>query len=306
MARPLVVGIGEVLWDMLPGGKQLGGAPANFAYHANALGARGAVVSRVGNDELGREILARLDALGVDRTHVSTDPDHPTGTVDVRVDAAGVPEYVIHEGVAWDFLESGANLCISLASHVDAVCYGTLAQRSPTSHRAIREFVLVAEPTGLRVFDINLRQQYFSSELIEEGLFASHVLKLNDAELPVVCELLGVKGSGSLEQARALAKRYSLHLVALTRGPRGSLLVCRDGRTSDHPGSPASNVVDTVGAGDAFTAALVLGLLASHDLDRINAGANRLAAYVCTQPGATPPIPRALVEELYDGPGGPQ
>jgi fructokinase len=294
---PLVVGIGEILWDMLPAGRQLGGAPANFAYHAGALGARAAVVSRVGDDPPGRDILRRLDDLGLDRTHVSLDPDHPTGTVDVRLDPAGVPEYVIHENVAWDFLPFGAGLGV-LAGRADAVCYGTLAQRSAASRDAISSFTAVTRPECLRVFDINLRQAYFSRELIEQGLARSHVLKLNDAELPVVCELLGVGGSDPVEQARTLAHRYRLHLVALTRGPRGSLLVCRDGQVSDHPGSPVPTIADTVGAGDAFTAALVMGILANRDLDRMNAAANRLAAFVCTQPGATPPIPKELVAEV--------
>ena len=295
-SRSLVVGLGEVLWDMLPAGKQLGGAPANFAYHANALVAHGAVVSRVGDDELGREILARLDALGVDRTHVSTDPDHPTGTVDVRLDDAGVPDYVIHDGVAWDFLQLA-----SWGPGTPAPTpFASARSRSalPLRARAIGAFAAIAPPTCLHVFDINLRQQFFSPELIEQGLGANCVLKLNDAELPIVCELLGVKGPDPREQARALAHRYSLYLVALTRGPRGSLLVCRDGQVCDHPGSPVSNIVDTVGAGDAFTAALVIGLLANRDLDRINEGANRLAAYVCTQAGATPPIPKELIVEV--------
>src|SRR5688572_18490318 len=196
MARPgpLIVGIGEVLWDMLPGGKQLGGAPANFAYHANALGARGAVVSRVGNDDFGREILVRLRDLGLDAAHVSVDPDHPTGTVDVRVDAGGVPEYVIHEGVAWDFLQVHPDWG-RFAGRADAVCRGSLAQRSPVSRLAIRTFAAVAQPTCLHVFDVNLRQQFYSWELLEENLGATHILKLNDAELPVVCELLGVGGA---------------------------------------------------------------------------------------------------------------
>jgi fructokinase len=296
MPHPVIVGLGEALWDKLPGGKQLGGAPANFAYHAAALGARGFVASRVGDDDAGREITARLDALGLDRTHVGSDRDHPTGRVDVRVDARGVPEYVIHQPVAWDYLPADAPL-LDLASRADAVCFGTLAQRSAVSRRTIRSFLRATKPSCLRVFDINLRQSFFSRDVIEESLRASDVLKLNDAELPVVSRLLDVAGEG-MTALRGLMDRYPLRVVALTRGPRGSLLVCRDGRTSDHPGAPVSNVADTVGAGDAFTAALVLGVLANRDLERINAAANRLAAYVCTKPGATPPIPAALAAEV--------
>jgi fructokinase len=306
MARPLIVGIGEVLWDMLPAGKQLGGAPANFAYHANALGARGAVVSRVGDDDPGREILARLDALGVDRSHVSVDPHQPTGTVDVRVDAAGVPTYVIHEGVAWDFLAADDAL-LDLARRADAVCFGTLAQRSRATRDAIRSFLRATRPSCVRVCDINLRQSYFSRELIEQSLATADVLKLNDGELPVVVETLGIEaeGAASVRQllprypvqaaVRELFRRFPLRVVALTRGGHGSVLVDRAGRVSEHEGLKVETLADTVGAGDAFTAALVMGLLANRDLDRINAVANRLAAYVCTQPGATPAMPPDLV-----------
>src|SRR5438874_7577468 len=251
MPKPLVVGIGEVLWDMLPGGRQLGGAPANFAYHAAALGARGAVASRVGGDDLGRDILARLEALGLDRSHVGTDPDHPTGRVDVRVDAAGVPEYLIHEPAAWDFIPDRRPL-LDLARRADAVCFGSLAQRCAVSRDTIRHFLRATRPPCLRVFDINLRQSYFSREVVEESLRASDVLKLNDAELPVVSRLL----DGAADERSAinlLLDRYPLRLVALTRGPHGSLLVARDGERSDHAGAPVTRLADTVGAGDAFT-----------------------------------------------------
>jgi fructokinase len=273
---------------MLPGGKQLGGAPANFAYQANALGAEGVVASSVGDDEPGREILGRLRSLGLDVAHVTTDLDHPTGRVDVHLDAAGVPDYVIHEGVAWDFLEVTPAL-LGLAARCDAVCFGALAQRSPPSRDAIRAFVGATRPACLRVFDVNLRQNHFDRATVHDGLIASDVLKLNDAELPVLAKLLGTGGAGA-EAVRNLLLKYDLRLVALTHGPHGSALYTHD-RTSDHPGSPPGKIADTVGAGDAFTAALVVGLLKGHDLDRINASANRLAGYVCSQPGATPPIP---------------
>lgn len=294
-----MVGIGEILWDVLPGGKQLGGAPANFAYHANALGANGAVVSRVGDDEPGREILSRLDALGLDRRHLSIDPTHPTGRVDVRVDSAGVPRYVIHEPVAWDFLAADTPL-LDLAGRADAVCFGTLAQRSPVSRGAIDSFLGATRPHCLRVFDVNLRQSFYSKEIIEAGLGAADVLKLNDEELPVVSELLAL-GRTEAASIGELTRRYSLRLVALTRGGRGSLLTSHDGRTSDHPGVAVQRIADTVGAGDAFTAALVMGLLAEVPLDRINDAANRLAAYVCTQPGATPAVPVEFREALRGG-----
>ena len=300
MNRPLVVGTGEVLWDMLPGGKQLGGAPANFAYHAAALGARGAVVSRVGDDHLGHEILSRLDALGIDRRHVSVDRDHPTGTVDVRVDARGVPEYVIHEDVAWDFLAADDAL-LDLAGRADAVCFGTLAQRAAASRETIAAFIRATRADCLRVFDINLRQSYYDRDVIHHTLLRSNVLKLNEEEVDVVRQRLDLWHPSLVDvesTVDALLKKYPLGLVAVTRGTNGSLLCASDGRWSDHDGFAAEPLADTVGAGDAFTAALAMGLLAGHDLDRINAAANRLAAYVCTQPGATPPIPDSIVAEL--------
>ena len=296
MAHPLVVGIGEVLWDMLPGGKQLGGGPANFAYHAAALGACGVVVSRVGDDDFGWNILERLDALQIDRQRVSVDPEQPTGRVDVTLDRSGAPRYVIHEPVAWDFLAADAEL-LDLAARADAVCFGTLAQRSAASRDAIRSFLGAARPDCLRVFDINLRQSYYSADVVDSSLRITDVLKLNDEELPTVARLLGLPAAEVTEPADAIAglmSRYPLRLVALTRGGRGSLLVSRDGETSDHPGVPAPAIADTVGAGDAFTAALVTGLLGKLPLQRINEVANRLAAYVCTQPGATPAVPPAF------------
>jgi fructokinase len=305
MAPRTIVGIGEVLWDMLPQGRQLGGAPANFAYHAAALGAEGCVVSRVGDDELGREILARLDALGVNREHVGIDPIHPTGRVDVRVDATGVPDYIIHEDAAWDYICAQSDLA-TLAARAAAVCYGTLALRAPVSRSTLLGFVESVPPACLRVCDVNLRQSYFRMAWVSALLVHSDLLKLNDAELPVVAEMFGIASADPRAAALELIDRFHLRLVALTRGPRGSLLVASDGRTSDHPGAPAGTVVDTVGAGDAFTAALVTGLLAGRDLDRINHDANRLAAYVCTQRGATPPIPPALAKSLSGGPTGTQ
>jgi len=292
MARPVIVGIGEVLWDMLPGGKQLGGAPANFAYHANALDAEGVVASRVGDDKLGGEALRRLESLGLGVSYVSTDRDRATGRVDVRLDPNGVPDYVIHDAVAWDFIPLDDRL-LDLADGAEAVCFGTLAQRSAVSRETIRAFVRATRARCLRVLDINLRQKYFDGPTIRESLRYASVLKLNDSELPVVARLLGLEG-GRREVIDGLLAAYPLQVIAFTRGPEGSVLYAH-GRTSDHPGLRAE-VVDTVGAGDAFTAALVVGLLAGHDLDRINAFANRIASYVCSQPGATPPIPGELTD----------
>lgn len=289
----VLVGLGEVLWDLLPGGRQLGGAPANFAYHARALGSRGIVVSCVGDDYLGREILHRFGELGLECGYIAIDREHPTGTVTVELDAAGKPDYIIHEGVAWDFIPFNPDLQ-ALAGRADAVCFGSLCQRSAVSRETIRRFLEATREDCLRVFDINLRQSYFNADTIHAMLDLSNVLKLNDEELPVVAELLEMEGSESDLLAR-LIDRYSLYLIALTRAARGSRLA-RAGKESTHPGY-AVKVADTVGAGDSFAAALAVGLLRGESLDRINKRANLLAGYVCTRSGAMPELPAELLTD---------
>jgi fructokinase len=287
--RPVILALGEILWDLLPSGKQLGGAPANFAYHAARLGADARVVSAVGDDALGREILARLRAQNLDTSLIRTDAVHPTGTVTVALDAAGRPSYTIHEGVAWDFLEATPTV-LDLASRAACVCFGTLAQRGPTSRSAIGAILAATPPAALRILDINFRQHYYDREVVDASLGAATLLKINDDELPELLALLGTGGDD-----RAIFDAYPrLTLIALTRGGRGSALIPRDGPRDEHAGHPAEPLVDTVGAGDAFTAALAVGLLAGRPLAQINDAANCLAAYVCTRAGATPVIPDAL------------
>ena len=292
--RPLVIGLGEVLWDLLPAGKQLGGAPANFAYHAHALGAEALVVSRVGNDAPGREILDRLSRLGLRTDGITTDSTAPTGTVTVALDAAGQPTFTIHENVAWDLIEAGGGV-LREAARADAICFGTLAQRHPVAHAAIRAVLDAAPPTALRIFDINLRQHFWSRELIVESLQSADVLKLNDDELPTLAGLLGLAGDES-SLLKQLAARFDLKGVALTKGAKGSSLLA-DGEFVNCPGSRIA-VADTIGAGDSFTAALALGLLAGHEAERIIEFAHRVANYVCTQPGATPPMPAHLTHQF--------
>jgi fructokinase len=285
--KPKILAIGEILWDLLPSGKQLGGAPANFAYHAHALGAESRVVSRVGDDPLGREIRDRLRALGLATDGVGVDTVAPTGTVSVELAADGQPRFTIHENVAWDRLVAD-EASLAFVAQADAVCFGSLAQRSEPSRNCIRKLVTVAPAAALRVFDINLRQHFYSREIVEESLRLANALKLNDAELPVLAAMFGL-GGGVREQLAVLAERFSLRAVALTRGARGSLLLA-NGDWSEHAGLIVK-VVDSVGAGDAFTAAMALGLLAGRPLDGINRRANEVAAYVCSQPGATPVLP---------------
>jgi len=279
-----VIGLGEILWDLFPEGKQLGGAPANFAYHARALGAGAGVVSCVGDDDLGRDAFDRLERAGLQTEHIAVDPDHPTGTVSVSLDAAGVPRYVIHTGVAWDYIPWSDPLRAA-AEAADAICFGSLCQRSPVSRETVRRVLSSSRDSCLRVFDINLRQSSYDREVVHESLELSNVLKLNTDELPVVARLLEIEGHQA-EVMAELIRRYSLRLVALTRGGGGSVLRTADG-CSEHPGCRIE-VEDTVGAGDAFTAAVVMGLLHDLDLDTISEAANRLGAYVCTCKGAMP------------------
>jgi len=300
-AQPLILGIGEILWDMLPNGRMLGGAPVNFAYHAAALGAQAHAVSAVGDDPLGREILDRMDALRLPRQGIAIDRQHPTGTVDVQLDAQGKPTYCIHEQVAWDFI-AATPTTLSLAQRAAAVCFGSLAQRSAVSRTTILNLLDAVPEHCLRVFDMNLRQHYYNAEVLVSGLEAADVLKLNDEELPVVAELLSLPGNDRAVLC-GLLHRYDLRLIALTKGAGGSELVSQDGR-SVHPGVP-TKVVDTVGAGDAFTAAVTLGLLEKLDMDTINERANRLASYVCNQQGAMPPMPEDMVLRI-DGFSRPQ
>jgi fructokinase len=279
-----VLSVGEILWDFLPAGRQLGGAPANFAYHLHALGADVRLVSRVGDDSAGREILARIALLGLPITGIGVDESAPTGTASVELVGDGQPHFIIHEDVAWDRLTTDVEMLVC-AGMADAVYFGSLAQRSDPSRRSICRIIAAAPPSALRVFDINLRPPFYSREIIEFSLSLANALKLSDAELPVLAKMFGLAG-GTREQLSALARRFNLRAIALTRGAAGSLLLA-DGVWSDHSGLRVP-VVDAVGAGDSFTAAWTLGLLAGMPLDEINFRANELAAFVCTQPGAMP------------------
>jgi fructokinase len=289
-----IVGIGEVLWDLLPSGPQLGGAPANFACHAHALGARACIVTRVGNDDFGRAIRHRFEEQDIAQGTMQVDDDAPTGTVTVALSHQGIPNYLIHENVAWDRLAVTAS-ALNAIRGADAVCFGTLAQRSEPSRSSIQRLVAAAPATALRVFDVNLRQKYFSDEVIEQSLRLANVLKLNDGELPVLSKLFSLAGS-TRQQIELLAQQFSLQLVALTRGPAGSLLF-KAGQWSDCPSVPIE-VVDTVGAGDAFTAAMVMGLLRKMELDEINDLADEVARYVCSCAGATPPLSKKFSDRF--------
>jgi fructokinase len=307
-----VVGLGEVLWDLLPERTCLGGAPANFAYITTLLGDRGIVASRVGEDSRGVEARRRMEELGLDIEHVQTDREHATGTVKVELDAKGIARFEIAYPVAWDFLEWTADWR-DLAETADAVCFGSLAQRSEASRATIREFVRAASPSALKVFDVNLRQAFYSQEILAESMRLADIVKLNDEELPKAMSLGGFSGDGAnsfshgdeLAAARRLIRAYDLQLVCITRGAQGSLLVRRSGGASEHPGFRVQ-VADTVGAGDAFTAGLVHEYLRGAEsgrmnLDEMNEAANRVGAWVASEVGAMPvPTGGALEDSLAE------
>jgi fructokinase len=282
-----IVGLGEILWDLFPAGKQLGGAPANFAYCSSLLGDKGIAASRVGRDDFGKEALRKLAGLGLETSIIQVDDVHPTGTVNVRVDGNGEPTFEITDRVAWDFL-AWEQSWQCLANEADAVCFGSLAQRAPRSCETIRAFLAAVRPGTARVFDVNLRQSFYSEEVLSQSIHLADILKLNHEELPRVANILGFPEANSEEScARQFVDRYSLKLVCVTRGARGSLLVGRNG-TDEHAGFQVA-VVDTVGSGDAFTAALVHHFLRGSSLATMNKAANRMGAWVASSAGATPP-----------------
>ncbi len=291
--RPTVVGLGEILWDVFPNGPKFGGASANFACTAAELaGDRMDVysVGAVGDDTLGKKAIQLLASHGVNTTCVSQ-VAHPTGQVNVTLDNAGKPTFEIAENTAWDNLPWSDEL-EQLAVRADAVCFGTLAQRSETSRDTIRRFVRSTRPDCLRILDINLRPPFWNAEVVLESLYLANVLKLNDAELPIIAEMMNWKGT-QFELLHLLLVTTELQLIALTRGADGAMLVSSNGEQSDQPAPPAK-IVDTVGAGDAYTAALAIGLLDAAPLEKINAWGNQVAAFVCSQPGGTPHLPDNL------------
>jgi fructokinase len=287
-----VAGIGELLWDIFPAGKELGGAPGNFAWHVHALGLDAEVISRVGNDDDGRGILDRLRSMGLGCDLVGVDPVHSTGRSTVSVDSSGVPSFVVHDGVAWDFIEFTPALARA-AAEARAVNFGTLGQRHAVSRATTGAFLGRTPPGTIRLLDLNLRPPHYTRKVIEAALSAADVLKLNDSEMSVVARMFGW-ASDEAACARWLVDAFELDVLALTRGQKGSTLFA-GGRTYDHPGFD-TEVVDTVGAGDAFAAALVVGLLSGLGFDVINAHANRVASYVCSRAGATPELPIELMD----------
>ena len=285
-----IAGLGEILWDLFPEGERLGGAPANFACHCHQLGGESYPVSRVGDDDLGEQARATLEKLGVSADFVQLSSDYRTGMVKVSLDKSGKPSYEIIEDVAWDYLEFTPELR-SLAGSLDAVCFGVLAQRSPVSRETIHSVLREMPEGSIKILDVNLRKPFFSRERVEESLGFATVLKLSDEELPVLSDYFELDGTVN-ERLAALLEKFSLDLIAYTRGSDGSILLSAE--ETDEAAGVEITAVDSVGAGDSFTAALCMGLLSGWPLDRINKFANRVAGFVCSQNGATPKFPDEL------------
>ena len=289
--RFTVAGIGELLWDVFPHHKRLGGAPANFAFHCHQLGAKAYPVSCVGTDELGRRIRDELREMGVDASYVLESDTFPTGTVQVSLNDKGKPSYQIFENVAWDHIAFTTGLK-ALAAKLDAVCFGSLSQRSAVSRETIRSFLQNMPQEALKIFDVNLRQSFFSKEQVEGSLRLASILKLSDEELPVLAGYFGLRGD-VMAQLNGLRERFDLKLAAYTRGPDGSVLI-RGDEVDDAPGHEGL-AVDSVGAGDSFTASLCMGVLKGWPLNKVNIFANRVATFVCSQKGATPTLPEHMI-----------
>jgi fructokinase len=288
MQRPIVVGIGELLWDLLPDGKVLGGAPANFAYISHVLRADARLVTGVGRDANGDEALRRLQDAGLE-TEYCQRADFPTGSAGVHLEN-GQPCFTITEDVAWDHIQCD-RITLTLMAKADAVCFGTLAQRSPTTRASIQSCLRATSPNCLRIFDCNLRQSYYSSEVLAESLRLATVAKVNGAELPIATALLECGAS-----ARELRATFDLDLVCVTLGEDGCLLAARDA-TVEHPGFPTT-VADAIGAGDAFTAAMTHGLLQGWPLDRVAAFANSWGAFVASRRGGMPVVTKKEIVEI--------
>ena len=284
--KPIVAGIGELLWDMLPGGKQIGGAPCNFAFHAMQAGCESILISAVGNDTAGDELISELESLNINCEFIQRNI-FPTGTVTVKINEKGQPQYIIHENVAWDQTVFNAKI-ESKIKDLDAVCFGSLGQRNIVSAITIQQLLATVKPECLKVFDINLRQHFYSFDIIKKSLEFADVLKINDEELPVLSDLFAFKGEVE-NQLKQILKSFNLSYIVYTMGEKGSIIISQN--ESSFLESPKVVVADTVGAGDSFTAVIVSGLLKNVPLARLHEAATQTAAYVCTQKGACPVIP---------------
>lgn len=289
----IVVGMGEALWDVLPEGKKIGGAPANFAYHVSQFGLPSCVVSAVGDDALGKEIIENFTSKGLNQ--LIAEVPYPTGTVQVEIDPAGVPQYEIKENVAWDNIPYTAHLEM-LAEKTKAVCFGSLAQRNVVSRNTINRF-LDAMPQNedtLVVFDVNLRQGFYNKEILCNSMKRCNILKINDEELVTVSRMFGYPGIDLQDKCWILLGKYNLKMLILTCGINGSY-VFTPGNVSFQP-TPKVEVADTVGAGDSFTAAFIASILKGKSVQEAHLTAVQTSAFVCTKKGAMPTLPSELTD----------
>lgn len=296
MNNKQIVGIGEILWDLLPDGKQLGGAPANFVYHVNSLIAKGYPVSAIGKDELGNEIIEHFKKRDLPYTYIQKKDKYPTGTVEVELDNEGIPVYAIKKNVAWDNI-SNTEALKDLAKKTGSICFGTLAQRTKISRNTIQTFVKSVPGRADKILDINLRPPFYDKQIVKQSMKIANILKLNEEELDIVADYTGIQGTED-EILKKLKDRYNLKLIALTKGEQGSKLV--NNNYNKFLAAPRVEIDDTVGAGDSFTAALAAGLYQNMELAKIHKFASNLAAYVCTQKGAMPPIKPSLINKFLN------
>lgn len=289
--KELVIGMGEVLWDVLPEGKKLGGAPCNFAYHVGQFGLDSCAVSAIGDDPLGAEIISQLDDKKVNYL-IDTVP-YPTGTVQVELDQDGVPQYDIKENVAWDNIPFTENLK-DLAKNTRAFCFGSLAQRNVVSRNTINEFLdaMPMEEDTLVVFDVNLRQGFYTKDILCHSMEKCNILKINDEELVTVSRMFGYPGIDLQDKCWILLGKYNLKMLILTCGINGSY-VFTPGNVSFLP-TPKVEVEDTVGAGDSFTAAFIASILKGKSVQEAHHKAVETSAFVCTQKGAMPVLPKSI------------
>lgn len=289
----LIAGLGEVLWDCLPEGKKLGGAPANFAYHASMFDYQAYAVSALGNDALGDRTVEELDKKHL--RHIMPRIDFPTGTVQVELDEEGVPTYDIKRDVAWDNIPFTAEMK-DLAKRCSCVCFGSLAQRNSVSHDTIHRFLHSTPKDCLKIFDINLRQNFYTKEIIQESLNACDILKINDEELVTIGRLFGYPGLDMENKCYLILGKYNLRMLVLTCGTNGSYVFAR-GVKSYQP-TPKVEVADTVGAGDSFTGSFAAAILAGMPVEEAHKLAVEVSAYVCTQQGAMPQLPESLLNRV--------
>lgn len=284
----IVVGMGEALWDVLPEGKKIGGAPANFSYHVSQFGLPSCVVSAIGDDALGKEIIENFTSKGLDQ--LIAEVPYPTGTVQVEIDQTGIPLYDIKENVAWDNIPYTEHLD-ALAKRTKAVCFGSLAQRNVVSRETINHFLdtMPKDDDSLIVFDVNLRQGFYNKEILCKSIQNCNILKINDEELITVSRMFGYPGIDLQDKCWILLGKYNLKMLILTCGINGSY-VFTPGNVSFQP-TPKVEVADTVGAGDSFTAAFIASILKGKSVTEAHSIAVKTSAFVCSQKGAMPILP---------------